>query len=352
MILEYFANMSKRCFVIAPIGQENSETRARSDQIFVYVIKPAVEQFGYEAIRGDHIHQPGMITSQVIQHLIEDELAIADLTGQNPNVYYELAIRHGNNKPVIHIKDVSESLPFDVVGIRTIDVDFRFIYSMEKCKQEIIKHIQTIENDKNAFDNPVKFAQKAKRIEIDIDELKRIDLEIQSLKQNQTNESKQKENNLSEEYNRKILEAIDDLPKKVTNYLVDDNQSKKRILWVDDYPANNKSIMDVYRHQGVEIDLALDTEQALDFLDKKKYDLIISDLGRRAEQGAGIKMIFEIKKRKYEHMNTCTTTPIFIYASQESIEKYGKSAFDAGASLTTASARDLVLKINEVLNFN
>ena len=49
------------------------------------------------------------------------------------------------DKPVINIKDVLESLAFDVVGMRTIDVDFRFIDSMEKCKEEIIKQIQAIE---------------------------------------------------------------------------------------------------------------------------------------------------------------------------------------------------------------
>ena len=70
---------------------------------------------------------------------MEDEIAIADLTGKNPNVYYELAIRHGLNKPVINIKDVSESLAFDIVGMRTIDVDFRYIDSMKKCKKEIIE---------------------------------------------------------------------------------------------------------------------------------------------------------------------------------------------------------------------
>lgn len=59
--------MSKKCFFIAPIGQENSEIRARSDQLFSYVIKPAARQLGYDAIRGDHIHQPGMINSQVIE---------------------------------------------------------------------------------------------------------------------------------------------------------------------------------------------------------------------------------------------------------------------------------------------
>src|SRR5918994_6157086 len=151
--------MPKGCFFMAPIGQENSEIRKRSDQIFSYVIKPAVERFGYEAIRGDHISQPGMINSQVFEHLMEDELAIADLTGKNPNVYYELAIRHGADKPVINIKEASESLAFDVVGMRTIDVDFRFIDSMDKCKEEITKQIQAIENGTGKLDSPIKFTK-------------------------------------------------------------------------------------------------------------------------------------------------------------------------------------------------
>ena len=311
--------MTKRCFVIAPIGQENSEIRARSDQIFSYVIKPSVEQFGYEAIRGDHIPSPGMINSQVIEHLMEDELAIADLTGHNPNVFYELAIRHGSNKPVIHIKDVSESLPFDVVGIRTINVDFRFISSMDSCKQEMIKQIQALENDKNCFSNPIKFTQQAKQVEGDINDLKRLDSELQSLNQNQTKENKQKVNSLSEEYNRKILEAIHDLPKSKGIQIQDmNNELYNRILWVDDYPANNKSIMDVYRRLNVEIDIAIDTKQALDFLSKKNYDLLISDMGRFGEQDAGLKMISEIKNMKSENSIGTNNTPNIHLCKRES----------------------------------
>ena len=184
--------MSKKCFFIAPIGQENSDIRKRSDQIFSYVIKPAAKQLGYEAIRGDHIPQPGMINSQVIEHLMEDEIAIADLTGRNPNVYYELAIRHGVDKPVINIKDVSESLAFDIVGMRTIDVDFRYIDSMKKCKKEIIRQIQAIEGGTNTIDSPIKFTKQAKRIDDSISDLKRIGSEIGSLKQDPSSENKQK----------------------------------------------------------------------------------------------------------------------------------------------------------------
>jgi hypothetical protein len=77
----------KTCFVIAPIGEPESEIRKRSDQILKHVITPAVQQFGYEPLRADQIAEPGLISSQVIQHIMNDPLVIADLTGRNPNVF-------------------------------------------------------------------------------------------------------------------------------------------------------------------------------------------------------------------------------------------------------------------------
>jgi CheY-like chemotaxis protein len=334
--------MSKTCFFIAPIGQENSEIRRRSDQIFSYVIKPAVEKFGYKVIRGDHIYQPGMINSQVFEHLMEDELAIADLTGKNPNVYYELAIRHGVDKPVINIKDESESLAFDVVGMRTINVDFRFIDSMDKCKEEIIKQIQAIEDGTGNIDSPFKFTKQAKLIDNPLSDAKTIDSEIQSLKQRPTVENEQKLKELTDNYNSKLLQAIKGLPK--SRSVNGERKSKDQVLWVDDYPANNKAIRDVYKRLGVDFDLALDTEEAIDKLSKKRYDLIITDMGRHPEPDAGVKMTHEMKT-KFANL-----PPIITYSSSSAIEKYGKNALDEGASLATASARDLVLKMNEILN--
>ena len=63
---------SKTCFVIAPIGEPESDTRKRSDQILRHIIRPAVEAKGYTAIRADEISEPGIITSQVIQHVVDD----------------------------------------------------------------------------------------------------------------------------------------------------------------------------------------------------------------------------------------------------------------------------------------
>src|SRR5437763_8851167 len=63
----------KKCFVISQIREEDSDIRKRSDQIFTYVIEKAVTPFGYSTIRADKIPRPGIITSQIIDHLLKDK---------------------------------------------------------------------------------------------------------------------------------------------------------------------------------------------------------------------------------------------------------------------------------------
>src|SRR4051812_30411064 len=98
----------KTCFVISPIGDIDSDIRKRSDQVLKHVIQPAVTSCGYVATRADQISEPGMITSQVIQHIANDSMVIADLTGRNPNVFYELAIRHALRKPYLQLIENGE----------------------------------------------------------------------------------------------------------------------------------------------------------------------------------------------------------------------------------------------------
>jgi len=148
----------KKCFVIMPIGEEGSEIRDRSDKVLEHIIKPTVEECGYEAIRADEISEPGIITSQIIQHLIDDDLVIADLTGRNPNVYYELAVRHVVKKPIVQIIQAGETIPFDVSGTRTIHVDHRDLDSVARCKQELVKQIRSVEKDPSKVDTPISVA--------------------------------------------------------------------------------------------------------------------------------------------------------------------------------------------------
>lgn len=151
--------MSERiCFVISPIGDSDSETRKRSDQVFKHVIAPAVLTLGYRAVRADHISEPGMITSQVIQHIVDDPLVIADLTDRNPNVFYELAIRHAIRKPLVQLIRKGDSIPFDVAGTRTIHVDHRDLDSVDTAKSEIQAQVKSLEIDSSKLETPISVA--------------------------------------------------------------------------------------------------------------------------------------------------------------------------------------------------
>jgi hypothetical protein len=148
----------KCCFVIAPIGEEKTEIRRRSDQVLKHIIAPAAKDCGYEPIRADKIAEPGIITSQVIQHILEDPLVIADLTGRNPNVFYELAVRHAVRKPCVQVIQVGETIPFDVAGSRTIPVDHHDLDSASQCRDELIKQIHAVEKDPTLVDTPISVA--------------------------------------------------------------------------------------------------------------------------------------------------------------------------------------------------
>ncbi len=149
------SNEEKSCFVIAPIGDQDSDTRKRSDQVLRHVIRPAAETCGYQAIRADEIDKPGMITSQVIQHIVNDPLVIADLTERNPNVFYELAIRHALRKPLVQLIKKGEQIPFDVAGSRTIHVDHRDLDSVESAKNQIVEQVRALEADSTDIETPI-----------------------------------------------------------------------------------------------------------------------------------------------------------------------------------------------------
>ena len=158
----------KNCFVISPIGEAESETRKRSDQVLRHIIRPATQECGYKAVRADEIDKPGIITSQVIQHVVSDPLVIADLSETNPNVFYELAIRHAIKKPLVQIIQKGERIPFDVAGTRTIYFDHHDLDSVEEAKNGIIEQIRYLEKNPGDLETPIS-------VSIDLQNLKQSD---------------------------------------------------------------------------------------------------------------------------------------------------------------------------------
>lgn len=95
----------KACFVVCPIGADGSETRMRADLLSDFVIEPvlAASPFSMVVSRADKLGQPGFITNQIIKELETADLVVADLSDGNPNVFYEVAIRHVTRRPFIHL---------------------------------------------------------------------------------------------------------------------------------------------------------------------------------------------------------------------------------------------------------
>ena len=106
------------------------------DNVLKYIVETALQD-KYEIIRADDIRQPGTVTVQIIEQLLEAPLVVADLSDRNANVYYELAIRHAVKKPVVHLITKGQEAPFDVNQMRYIPFDITDPGSIENAKEEL-----------------------------------------------------------------------------------------------------------------------------------------------------------------------------------------------------------------------
>lgn len=106
------------CFVISPVGDPGTEKRRRANGVLREIIRPALSNFRVE--RADHEKTPGIVTEGIINKIIDADLVVADLTEKNPNVMYELAVRHALGKPFVQMMEEGEELPFDIGPANTV----------------------------------------------------------------------------------------------------------------------------------------------------------------------------------------------------------------------------------------
>jgi hypothetical protein len=150
---------AKVCFYVSPIGEEGTEQRKHSDFFLHHIVEPAMEGFDLKIIRADDIGKPGMITAQIIEHLVKAKLAIADLSFHNPNVFYELSLRHVCRLPTVQIIRKKDKIPFDLDQFRTIKINTDDIYELlpklEGYKSEIANQVRKVLEDPQEVDNPI-----------------------------------------------------------------------------------------------------------------------------------------------------------------------------------------------------
>lgn len=91
------------------------------DKIYLDLIRPALEEEGFDVFRADQELKAGEIRTDMFQELLLADLVIVDLTIDNPNVWYELGVRHAlRARGVVIIKSKRENMPFDVYTDRKL----------------------------------------------------------------------------------------------------------------------------------------------------------------------------------------------------------------------------------------
>jgi hypothetical protein len=147
------------CFYISPIGEEDSDRRMHSDLFLGSLIEPALEEFGLKVIRADKIGKPGMITAQILEYILKSKLVIADLSFHNPNVFYELSLRHACRLPTVQVIRKADKIPFDLDQFRTIQIDMTSVFTMvpnlQTYKAEIATQVRLALKDPDSVDNPI-----------------------------------------------------------------------------------------------------------------------------------------------------------------------------------------------------
>lgn len=156
------------CFYITPIGEEVSEQREHADFMMAYVIEPALKEFNLKVVRADQLAKPGMIGKQVVEHILRSRLVIADLSFHNPNVFYELCLRHTTRLPTVQIIRALDKVPFDLNQYRTIPIETRNVYTLYPKLQtytaQVANQVRRALEDSESGDNPISLYYPSARL--------------------------------------------------------------------------------------------------------------------------------------------------------------------------------------------
>ena len=302
--------MSKRCFVIMPFSSTVDKHDEEYWTVFFEMIKDIMGENGYSCMRSEV--GPYRLFSNIINNIINSDVVIAVLTDFNSNVWYELGIRHTLRTGTIMLLQEGQKVPFDIS-------DFGIIFYKDSIGLE--RHIKKAIEEYlgklcgSVCDSPVLSILNAKGYNNVEERLE----EMQPL----------------------IWKSIEEIPRN-TNIKGKTKDKRNRILWVDDYPSNNKSVVNLFEDKGIHFDIALTTEQGLEFYRNEAYDLIITDMGREVGSDAGLTLLKELRLLHCQ-------IPIIVYASRRAIHKYGEEALKLGVYKVTNGMGNIISAISEIL---
>ena len=158
----------QQCFVVMPFGRDRDEKRWFKAW-YHEVIEPAVTSAGYSCILAAMQEQPEAINDEIRYHLAKDDMVVVDLGGMeatddpNPNVMYELGIRHAFDLPVVIMAWQDQSIPFDVSNQRVVMTD-RHPVNFGSTRETLKKFISAAKEGK--YYRPMQAIQRASLLEL------------------------------------------------------------------------------------------------------------------------------------------------------------------------------------------
>jgi hypothetical protein len=208
----------KTCFFITPIGEVGSFDRKRSDTLFSFLLENICKKYQIKVIRSDKINEATSLINSILKNIIFSDIVVSDLSNNNPNVFYETAVRHCTGKPIIHMAQIGQVLPFDIKDFNTIFVDHTDGNNLKEAEKKLEEMIKLSTRTKEVeILNPVTIFAKLNNINITFSVLQSKD---------------------------ELLNEVKDILLKVTNLmadvnpLIEDNSNKKNATWTGKWISN------------------------------------------------------------------------------------------------------------------
>lgn len=130
------------CFVMMPFGEWQ-------DVYYKDVFSIAIQDAGLEPVRADELFTTGSVIEQIWEQIEKSKILIADLTGKNANVFYELGLAHAAQKPVVFISEKEEDIPFDLRHLRVILYNTKDPFWGDKLKKNLTEYLKNASKDPN-----------------------------------------------------------------------------------------------------------------------------------------------------------------------------------------------------------
>jgi hypothetical protein len=128
------------CFVMMPFGHW-------FDVYYKDIFVPAIKEAGLEPVRADELFYTGSVIEQIWEQISKAKILLADLSGKNANVFYELGLAHAATKPVVFTAASLEDVPFDLRHLRVVIYDVQNPFWGNKLMESITAYLKAAKND-------------------------------------------------------------------------------------------------------------------------------------------------------------------------------------------------------------